>query len=54
MTRFTNSKDGGAAAFGNRIRVRRGAGDDRDVRIGSGLRGRVTVLLAALGSVWER
>ena len=35
----TNSKDGGAAAFGKRIRVRRGAGDGVRVGRGSGLRG---------------
>ena len=47
----TNSKDSGAAAFGKRIRVRRGAVDGVRVGRGSGSTGRV--LLAALGSVWE-
>ena len=51
----TNSKDCSAAAFGERIRVRRGAGNGVGFVVGvvSGEYGE-RVPLAAVGSVWER
>ena len=51
----TNSKDCSAAAFGERIQARRGAGNCVRVGGGSGLRGVWgESALAALWLVWER
>ena len=49
--RVTNSKDCSAAAFGERIRVRRGAGNGVGVCRGSGLRGEWRKSTAGSGGV---